>query len=76
MMLKLKFNVRKGKFKPIRVYGEVEDIEDCSICHNDDKVGEECYYLYTKSVQLQLCKECFEEIKKDDLDKIKRKTAT
>lgn len=60
----IKFKVTKGKFKPIRFEGEVEAVEDCSICHDEDKVGEMCYYLTTKNIQFQICKECFEELQK------------
>jgi hypothetical protein len=60
----LKFKVRKGKFKPIKVYDEIEDLESCSVCFDEEKCGEECYYLTNEAIQLQLCKECFEECEK------------
>lgn len=64
----LKFKVTKGKFKPIFVLNELEDYETCSVCFDEDVCDKECYYLTNGAIQLQLCSECFKELKKVDLE--------
>ncbi len=67
MIIKANFTVRKGKFKPIRVDGFIEDFESCSTCGNGpegDLEGDKCYYLSDNklNLHLQICEDCFEEL--------------
>lgn len=67
MKIKAEFQVRKGKFKPIRVDGSIEAFECCSICSNGidgDLESDLCYYLSDNklNIHLQICEDCFDEI--------------
>lgn len=63
------FEISNGKFKPIIVMGEVEDVEYCGICEegreNGDLIKKRCYYLSNKEcdIYLQICSNCFKKIK-------------
>ncbi len=64
--ISIPFELSYGKFKEVRGYeNEVEFVEQCNICNNDDLWHEKCYYLSNNKYELyfQICKECFKKLK-------------
>lgn len=83
MKINMSFEVRKGKFKPIRVYDKLskeyveESMESCDMCCYEPENKEDCFYLWCKEYDLefQICKMCLKslEIQKKRYERRKKK---